>query len=99
MVLHYLSDMGYDDVARSLGITAAAARRRALRARGDAAAASLLPFLARRCEHASRRVPTEPEKLPGARRGPPRPGGGGEGSRPRGRLPGVSGGLGGLAGG
>ncbi len=33
MVLHYLSDMGYDDVARSLGITAAAARRRALRAR------------------------------------------------------------------
>jgi len=32
-VLHYLAEMGYDDVARSLGITAAAARRRALRAR------------------------------------------------------------------
>jgi len=33
VILHYLADMGYDDVARSLGITSAAARRRALRAR------------------------------------------------------------------
>jgi RNA polymerase sigma-70 factor (ECF subfamily) len=33
IVLHYLEEMGYDQVARSLGITAAAARRRALRAR------------------------------------------------------------------
>lgn len=33
IVLHYLEDMGYEEVARSLGITAAGARRRALRAR------------------------------------------------------------------
>ena len=33
VVLHYLDEMGYDEVARTLGITEAAARRRALRAR------------------------------------------------------------------
>ena len=33
IVLHYMNEMGYEEVAKSLGITAAAARRRALRAR------------------------------------------------------------------
>jgi len=33
IVLHYLESLGYDDVAASLGIKPAAARRRALRAR------------------------------------------------------------------
>jgi RNA polymerase sigma-70 factor (ECF subfamily) len=33
IVLHYLDEMPYDDVARALGITPEAARRRALRAR------------------------------------------------------------------
>lgn len=34
VVLHYLEELGYDEVAASLGIKPAAARRRALRARG-----------------------------------------------------------------